>query len=317
MENTTIIIRSVNERTEQLCKKLILEQSIEQEDLFIVREVPFSRSMKKSFQIGIDRGKKWTFCVDADVLLRRDSIQKMIRFAEQQPSNVCEIQGLVLDKFFSGPRGAGNHLYRTSLLKKVIEKIPKEGVDIRPETHALNRMKEDGYPWKNIPYLVGIHDDEQYNLDIYRKAFVQAVKHLDRADLLIHHWKKNIENDQDYKVALRAFSDSIQNTEDVFINSEQNLYQELFRRAGFSEKGELDTSSISLNDIEEKIQNWETDAKYYDYFPHSQGLNSQSDVVTRKLKSSFKKRGFLKTFLLTASQTLIILGEKLGSRIPE
>lgn len=317
MKNITVIIRSVKERTEQLCKKLILEQGIKQEDLFIVREVPFSKAMRESFELGIKQGKKWTFCVDADVLLRRNSIHKMIQFAENQKKNVCEIQGLVLDKFFSGPREAGNHLYRTSLLEKVIERIPEEGKNIRPETYTLNRMMEDGYPWKNISYLVGIHDDEQYNFDIYRKAFVQAVKHLDRADLLVNHWKQNIESDPDFRIALRAFSDGIRNTEAVFINREQNLYRKLFEQAGFVEKEELDASGISLKEIEDRIQNWTVHEKYYDYFPNSQGLDSQKDVFTRKLKSSFKKRGLMKTLLLTVSQAMKGLGEKLGSRIPE
>lgn len=317
MNNITVIIRSVRERTEQLCKKLILEQGVHEDDLIIVREVPFSSSMKKSFKIGLEREKKWTFCVDADLLLRKHSIRKMVEYAENQNNNVCEIQGLVLDKFFSGPREAGNHLYRTSLLEKVIERIPAEGKDIRPETHALNRMAADGYPWEKIPYIVGIHDDEQYNFDIYRKSFVQAVKHLNYTDLIIPYWKQNLENDDDFRVALTAFSDSIRNTDTVYINSEQNLYRELFNQAGFREKEELDISNITLDDIEERVQNWQVDEKYYNYFPNSLGLHSSRDVLSRKLKSSIRKRGLLNTLRLTASQTLIKIGKTLGRRVSE
>ena len=296
---------------------MILEQGVQEKDLIIVREVPFSMSMKKSFEIGLERGKKWTFCIDADVLLRKHSIQKMIQFAENQKKNVCEIQGLVLDKFFSGPRGAGNHLYRTSLLRKVIERIPVEGEDIRPETNALNRMAADGYPWENVPYLVGVHDDEQYNFDIYRKSFVQAVKHLNYADLIVHHWKKNLEHDYDFRIALTAFSEGIRNTDTVYINSEQDLYRELFNAAGFMEKEELDISTISLEDIEERIQNWEINEKYYNYFQNSMGLQSSSEVMSRKLKSSIGKRGLLDTLRLSTSQTLITLGKKIGSKVPD
>jgi hypothetical protein len=296
---------------------MILEQGVDEEDLFIVREVPFSRSMKKSFEIGLKRDKKWTFCVDADVLLRKGSIKKMVQFAENQKKNVCEIQGLVLDKFFSGPREAGNHLYRTSMLDKVIDRIPTEGEDIRPETHALNRMAADGYPWEKVPYLVGIHDDEQYNFDIYRKSFVQAVKHLNYADLIVNHWKNNLENDYDFRVALTAFSDGIKNTDTVYINSEQNLYRELFNQAGFQEKDELVISHISIEDIEERIETWKIDENYYNYFPNSLGLHSSSDVLFRKLRSSIKNRGFLKTIRLSVSQTLIGMGKRLGRKVPE
>lgn len=316
-KDVTVIVRSAGERTEKVCEKLILEQGIQPTDLFVVREVPFSKAMKVSFEKGIRQGKKWTLCIDADVLIRRDAIQTMVELAEKQPDRVCEVQGLVMDKFFSGPREAGNHLYRTSLLNKVIGHIPREGTDIRPETHALNRMKEDGYNWVNIPYIVGIHDDEQYNFDIYRKAFVHAVKHLQYADLFIPHWKKNAHLDQDFAVALQAFSDSIRNSDDVFINRTQNLYKDYFDRTGFDEKGVLNDAVYTSELVDERIQNWEIDQKYYDHFPDRLGMDTQKDVFIRKIKSSYHNRGALKTLILTVSKGMEELGKKIGSRIPE
>lgn len=316
-KDVTVIVRSAGERTEKVCEKLILEQGIQEKDLAVVKEVPFSKAMKVSFEHGIKKGKKWTFCIDADVLLRKGSIQKMTELAESQPERVCEIQGLVMDKFFSGPREAGNHLYRTSLLKEVIDRIPEEGTDIRPETHALNRMKEDGYDWVSVPYIVGIHDDEQFNFDIYRKAFVHAVKHLNYADLLIPHWKKNSKSDQDFNVALQAFSDSIRNSDDVFINRSQNLYKDYFDQTGFDEKNVLNDIVYSTELIDEKIQSWQINEKYYDYFPNRMGMDTQADVFIRKMKSSYHSRGALKTAILTVSKGLEELGKKIGNRIPE
>lgn len=315
--NTTFIIRSVGERTEEVCKKLILEQGVKEEDLFIVREVPFSKSMRVSFQTGIKQKKKWTFCIDADVLLKRDSIRTLLRFAENQKANVCEVHALVLDKFFSGPRQAGNHLYRTSLLPNVIKCIPEEGTDIRPETYTLARMNEDGYPWELLSNVIGIHDDEQFNIDVYRKAFVQAVKHLDRAELLVNHWKKNITKDHDFAVALRAFSDSIKNVEEIYINSEQNIYKEKFEEAGFNEKDPINVSEFSLETIERRLDEWEIDDKYYDYYPNSQGLDSRGKSLFRRFKSSLKKRGILNTALLAVGMSFRKFGNILTRRISE
>lgn len=317
MEDITIIIRSVRERTEELCKKLILNQGIPEEELTIVREVPFSASMRKSFEIGIESKKKWTLCVDADVLSRPGSIAQMIELAEGQKQNISEIQGYILDKFFGGVRRGGFHMYRSSLLLKVLECIPTEGVDIRPETRTLKEMAKRGYPRAVVPYIVGTHDDEQYNFDIYRKAFVQAVKHLDRADLLISHWKKNAETDQDFKVALTAFSDSIRYTGETFINSDQELYTKKFEESGFKEKEELDPNRISLQDIEERVSTWDTDDKYYDHYPNSQGLDNEGKVALRKVKQSIRNRGPVQTTLLMLSQVFTSVGEKLKSRIPE
>lgn len=317
LDNVTVIIRSVRERTEEVCKKLILEQGIEEEDLFIVREVPFSKSMRVSFETGIEQGKKWTLCIDADVLLKRDSIETLLRFAESQKENVCEVQAFVLDKFFSGPRQAGNHLYRTSLLPEVIQRIPEEGTDIRPETYTIARMNEDGYPWELLTNVIGIHDDEQYNMDVYRKAFVQAVKHLDRAELLVNHWKKNVHKDQDFLIALRAFSDSIKNTEEIYINSEQNLYKKKFEEAGFKEKEPLNVDEFSLNTIDKIISEWEIDEKYYSYYPDSQGLDSKGKSRLRRFKSSLKNRGVVNTTLLIVGTVFKKVGKKLTRRITE
>lgn len=317
MEDITIIIRSVRERTEQLCKKLLLEQGIPESHVTIVREVPFSASMKKSFEIGIENGNKWTLCVDADVLPRPGSVQNMIELAEDQNKNICEVQGYILDKFFGGVRRGGFHLYRTALLPKVLECIPSEGVDIRPESRTLKEMAKRGYPRADVPYIVGTHDDGQYNFDIYRKAFVQAIKHLDRADLLISHWKKSAETDNDFKIALTAFSDSIRYTGEAYINSDQDLYKKKFEETGFTEKEELDPNSVSLQDIENRISQWDTDDNYYNHYPNSQGLDSTGKVALRKIKHSFRKRGVGQTTLLMLSQIFTAIGEKLKSRIPE
>ncbi|WP_234571668.1 hypothetical protein [Rhodohalobacter sp. 614A] len=317
LDNVTVIIRSVRERTEEVCKKLILEQGINEEDIHIVREVPFSKSMKVSFETGIKQGKKWTLCIDADVLLKRDSIKTLVRFADQQRENVCEVQAFVLDKFFSGPRQAGNHLYRTSLLPEVIKRIPEEGTDIRPETYTIARMNEDGYPWELMTNVIGIHDDEQYNMDVYRKAFVQAVKHLDRAELLVTHWKKNVHKDQDFLIALRAFSDSIKNTEEIYINSEQNLYKQKFEEAGFEEKAPLNTDEFSLDMIEERIDVWEIDEKYYSHYPDSQGLDSRRQSRLRRFKSSLRNRGVMNTTLLIVGTAFKKVGKTMTRRITE
>jgi len=316
IKSTTLIIRSAGERTLELCKKLILELGLPEEQVFVVQEVPFSASMRKSFEIGISQGLKWTFCVDADVLLRPGSIAHMVREAEKQAENVCEIQGLVMDKFFGGPRPAGNHLYRTSLLPEVIKRIPEEGVNIRPEHHTLQCMANDGFLWIQIPYIVGTHDDEQYNFDIYRKCFVQGVKHLYLADLFVSLWKQNIGQDKDFLVALQAFSDSIKYSGVLFINSKQTVYLEGFRQSGISEKAVLNTAHFSLDVIEQTIQNWEEPPEYKTYFPNRFGLKLPSDeevIVTRgqRFKQIISEKGFFRGILIIKARILISLGHRL------
>ena len=212
----------------------------------------------------------------------------MLEIAQKYKNTTLGMQYLVMDKFFGGPRSAGNHLYRTSLLDKVIRKIPVEGITIRPETYALNSMQDDGFQWNKIHYVVGIHDDEQYNYDIYRKCFVHGVKHLDLEYMLMDIWKSYSKYDHDFKVALKAFSDSLQNSKPVYINRDYELYKNLFKKAGFNEKERIDIIKYSLSTIEDKIIKWKYPDAYLRTHPIPRGIY-KSESIFRKLNRRIEK----------------------------
>ena len=277
-ENVCVIIRSAGERTEQLCKKLIIEQGISLENLIVIKEAPFSAALKKSYQLGIESGLKWTLCNDADVLLRPGAVETMVHFAEHQDEQVCEIQGYILDKFYGGPRNGGIHLYRTSLLPKMLKGIPPEGVNIRPEDHTIKAMAAIGYSAKTVPFLVGLHDFEQYYLDIFRKCFIHAHKHLDKAELLLSIWREKATSDMDYAVALHGFASGVEHYGEVFIDSRQEIYQNLLSKYQIQEKEALALEKYSLASIEQIIKNWAEPKLYRELYPDKFGL-----VVHEKL----------------------------------
>jgi len=287
--DTTVVIRSIGERTEQVCKKLILDQGISKNQVHLVREIPFSQALYKSYEIGIDSGCKWTLCVDADVQLRPGSISEILRLAEKQNDSICEIQGFMMDKYFGGIRKGGIHLYRSSLLPLVKEQIPNEGDDIRPETQTLCNMKKLGYNRAVVSYVVGIHDDEQFNKDIYRKAFVHGVKHMNRLPLFVTLWKERLSEDSDFEVALFALSESIKSTDQLYINAEKEIYSSMFEKSGFKEKNPLRPKDISLESVEKKIQHWKSPDLYFSYFPTRDGYDSAFSGLLKKV-SRFNKR---------------------------
>ena len=311
ISDVSVIIRSAGERTEKICYELIADQNVPVDSIFKIREVPFSKALLKSFEIGKDQNKKWTFCVDADVLLRPGSIQEMIRLADAQSQKVCQVQGYMLDKFFGGVRKGGVHVYRTSLLENVKGKVPKEGVNIRPESFALKQMADEGYPTKVVPYIVGLHDFEQYNYDIYRKAFVQAEKHLFRSELLIKLWKEKANDDQDYQLALKGFADSIVNHEEIFINRNQSLYKDFFDKAGLPEKDSLNIDEYSLSRVEEIIEEWHYPDIYHSYFPDKDGYELTPASYWNKVKRAREKYGLLKTARYSLSEFLFMMSKKL------
>ncbi|NJO90967.1 MAG: hypothetical protein HC831_19895, partial [Chloroflexia bacterium] len=127
-----------------------------EENVFVVHEVPFSKALKKSFEIGISQNKKWTLCTDADVLIKKGSLKSFIEFADKLHDTAFKIYPFFVDKLFNICRGGGLHLYRTSLLRMAIELIPEEGVDLRPESHVFLKMKELGFEVIEAPLLLAI-----------------------------------------------------------------------------------------------------------------------------------------------------------------
>jgi len=317
IDSVTVIIRSVGERTESLCKKLILDQGVPVEAVFVINEAPFSKAMKVGFEIGIIEKRPWTYCVDADLLLRPQSILNMIEHANKQPANVCEIQGFILDKFFGGARMGGVHLYRTSLLKRVIDLIPPEGKDIRPETHALNAMRAAGYPWITVKELVGLHDFEQTYEDIFRKCFVQAHKHLSHTGLFIPYWRSKSNQDMDYKVALTGFAEGVKHFGEVRIDKREKYFQDAMQGLDAGPKNEIDLSEWNLNRIECLIENWIEPAEYWEKYPGGMLASSGSSIMSCALEQYRWHRG--RSSMSTSSKQvlawlLIGAGKKLGSR---
>jgi len=272
-DKVIVVIRAAGERTEALCKELILAQGVLPDNVIMIRETPFSAAVRKGYEIGIDRGLPWTLHVDADVLLRPGSIEKMCALAEQQEQHVFEVQGKILDKFFGGPRDGGIHLYRSSLLQEALSCIPKEGVNIRPEFHTLNTMQKKGFPWIRVPYIVGLHDFEQYYKDIFRKCFVQAHKHPHLTQLFLSLWREYAPADGDFQVALKGFGSGIAHFDRVFIDTQQKVYESGFSSFRPEEKPDLSKDLYSLDDIEKIITTWEDHAAYRKFFPTRAGLS--------------------------------------------
>lgn len=284
LDSVTVVIRSVGERTESLCRKSILDQGVPEEAVFVINEAPFSKAMKVGFEIGISEKRPWTYCVDADLLLRPQSILNMIEHAERQPSNVCEIQGLILDKFFGGARMGGVHLYRTALLDTVIKLIPPEGNDIRPETHALNAMRAAGYPWLTVPELVGLHDFEQTYEDIYRKCFVHAHKNLGYSELFIPCWRSKSNQDMDYRFALAGFAEGIKHFGEVRIDKRAKYFQYVMQDLEARPKNEIDLSEWGFDRIESIIKEWVEPPEYWRKFPGGTLTNTGSGIFSRVIK---------------------------------
>jgi hypothetical protein len=256
LQSVTMVIRTVGERTEAACRTSIVAQGLEDAQIVTVREAPFSKAMRVGFEAGIAAGREWTFCVDADVIMRMGSIEAMLQHARRQPANVFEVQGLVLDKLFVALREAGNHLFRTSLLPQMIESIPEEGLSLRPESTAMARMKARGYLWERVPYVVGLHDFGQSNRDIFRKCYTHAQKHAYLLNDLLPKMRARAATDPDFAVAIAGLAEGLKATGVVRIDITHRPFAERFEALGIEEKPSCSLDVFTPDEVERVLQDY-------------------------------------------------------------
>jgi hypothetical protein len=197
----TAIIRSAGERTTDFCHQLLRKQ-VAVDNIVVIDERPFTRALQRSFEIGIAHGQSWTLCVDADMLLRRASVQTLLTWAQAADARTFQVQGDLFDKLLGKPRQAGPRLYRTALLPQALSLIPPDRTALRPETVVTRRMTALGHAYLYQCFTLGLHDFEQYYRDIYRKAFVHGHKHNSPEWDLESLWQRLANQDPDYQIAL-------------------------------------------------------------------------------------------------------------------
>jgi len=217
-DQVMVIVRSADEATQMLCQQLI-ENEVSKENIAVVREVPFSRAVRKTFELGLESDKKWTLAVDADILLRENAIKDMVNWAEQCEDYFFELQGRVFDKFFCTPRPGGPHLYRTEYLEKAISFIPGDPNHLRPESYTYHKMAETGLHFYHDLEVYGIHDFFQYYRDIHRKCFVHASKHGQYLEYFLTQWTARANDDTDYVFAIKGILDGLSHKEEVRADS--------------------------------------------------------------------------------------------------
>ena len=256
LDNTTIILRECGERTADAAYHLLSEIAAPNA-LHRVNTAPFSRCLAESFKLGIDQGREWTLCIDADVLVTAVGIYELQATAELLPEHVFEVQGLIQDRFFGIRRPAGNHLYRTCYLERALELIPEEGTSLRPESSAIDSMRELGFVDLQLPTLTGLHDYEQHYHDIYRKCFLQGKKHDFLKNYLLPRWQREADrgNAEDL-VAHTAMLAGLEFGENVRVDREFQKMEanNAIENLGVEPLGELKIDGVTEDWVKDRVQ---------------------------------------------------------------
>jgi len=270
--NCLVIIRSANERTVSICKKLIVEQGIPENQILIIKEVPFSNAVLKTFEQGIAGNFKWTLGLDADLLYRKNCLLKQIEFADTLSENHFMVQGMILDKIQMIKRSGGGHLYRTSLIPKALEYFEHISDLDRPEATLNHRMKSLGYPYYNWDKLLSLHDYEQYHTDLFRKGYAQAIKHYSTSIKLTKLWAQLMAKDNDYLMIYLGFIAGANHKKKMGIEELNALAKSTLQSLRIKEKEAL-TSTL---DVEKIINGFLLNPQLY---KHQQNIISATDTI--------------------------------------
>lgn len=179
----TVVVRTAGERTVEACVALADRQAPGIE-VITIEEAPFARAVEVAFELGVDRGRDWTLCLDADVLLRTGALSALVAAADAADPDASCVEGRVCDLLLARHRPAGCHLYRTSVLPRALAACRFDAGAIRPERHVKDQLAALGHPlvWSDV--VVGLHDAEQWYADVFRTAYVVAHKFAEE----VEHW---------------------------------------------------------------------------------------------------------------------------------
>jgi len=308
IENVLWVIRSAGERTTELCRHLI-HSYFPTAELVVIHEKPFAAAVRKGFELGIESGKKWTACVDADVLLFKAETIDFLKFAETLPEHIFCVQTQIIDKFIPIIRGSGLHLYRNKYAPRALTVVPEDKTTVRPESETTRGMKALGYLTMQTNKLVGLHDFEQSYQDIFRKCFTHVKKHeAALVPMLERYWQAH-RSDTDFEVALlgalaaKAYDGQVQ----IDRNFHQKEGQRLLQLKNIQEKPPLQSEQFSQERLADMRNNFEIDAAMQAFKHPRWQENFIKDMPTRLplhkklMKKIIRKigRGFIKLAALT------------------
>lgn len=257
VQSLCVILRSVRERTEEACLEIVRSQLPPGSPLYVVRDRPFAEAHIESMRLAVEAGCQWSLFLDADVLLRRGALADMLREAESIAQPFYMLNFRVLDRGFGGPAYAGVHLYTTEHLKTALRFADLARGAQRPESRLCVEMaREARIPTLASMQVVGLHGYEQFYADLYRTAFVRAIKFASCRDVLLRRYRSRYEADSDDKVMFWGLVDGmVYGMDHETAPLDKKFYHgrasQVLAMLGMEEKGPL---AVDQDEVERELQ---------------------------------------------------------------
>lgn len=183
-----VVVRSCGERTTQSVCGLL--QDFWGDCWSLIDAQPFEETLRRCYSQGIEAGMEFTVTIDADVLPTRKGILELLSQMQSMPSETFEIHGHILDHAFQGPRQGGVRIYRTQHLPFLLNNVPGDGEQHRPEAFVVAAATAQGLKSEIVPTVSGIHGFFQAYEDLFRNGFVLAQKYRWLLPELTELWRR-------------------------------------------------------------------------------------------------------------------------------
>tara|TARA_S200002703_G_scaffold89425_1_gene77152 strand:- start:3359 stop:4078 length:720 start_codon:yes stop_codon:yes gene_type:complete len=213
MNNLIIIVRTCGERSLNEC---IAKCNDITDDVHVVKEEPFYNAVIKTFEISSKSSKKFLLTLDADVRPYDGAIKKVLDYCEDK--NFFRITNMVNDKFIGNGIYCGNNLINNKYSSKFYEYVlaNKPSNSNKPESSSMNFFcSKYGLSELLSNVTIGSHMEDQYYHTIYNSIRNRIIKSNDtnRKKYLknFESFVKDNPNDYEYKVALIAAKDGLNN----------------------------------------------------------------------------------------------------------
>lgn len=183
-----VVVRSVDERTEDACVSIAESQLSDPSQLAIVKGIPFGEAHIESIRLAIDSQAQWALFLDADILLKDNAIETMLSEAMKIPEPFFQFNFRILDRGFGG-ESYGIHFYSTKHFRSAYNLQEYALRSQRPEYTICSEIaKRYSVPSITSTFAAGLHGFEQYYSDLYRTAFVRSIKYKRHMDYFLRRY---------------------------------------------------------------------------------------------------------------------------------
>lgn len=281
MVNFEYVIRTIGERTEEVCIEIVSRQKGEHEKVSILNEDTHVDAIEKTFMLGLRSDADWLVAIDADMLLLPNGISVIRDEIESCARNVFIAYPAVYDKLYSIRRW-GVSVYRTSMLEELYNAFNelRNKRHLKIEGGAIKAVAKGENKIFYSRKVVALHDFDQYYRDLYRKVYLNTIRNPGYDKKAKKNWAKISRQDADYLVMLHAMQDAqterrkLTNSINDFTTMELS---ERIGKLGLKEKDpllwkEYVDESLAMS-MDKEIRQNEKNSVFIDYFENKSLIN--------------------------------------------